>query len=330
MDPTVLEFAGRPVPPPVRDQLLHSAADFAHSAVAAYRDEDWPVFYLHLATALEQLVKGALAHANPAYIADARDFDALLHLTERGERARVPEFVKAAKTIPVTDALKRVSRLIDDYQPHSTLIDTLLDRRNAVTHAGAIVRGQEPEILAEVGRYVPQLLAYVGRTPADLWGEGEATVREVTDRRMDDIEAAYRRRLEAARVRYDRWLAEYDAETQKALLAILEPTAPSENYTAWPVACPACGHLGTLNGDPEPSWEAEYERDGDDWYASSAYVDAIYLSASSFECRVCHLTLIGDDLEAAGLDGRRFDDDNDLTDAATWFSARDHDDYDGS
>ena len=102
MDPTVVELTERPAPPSVRDQLLDSATDFAHSAVAAYRGEDWPVYYLHLATALEQLVKGALAHASPAYIADARDFDALLHLTGRGERASAPEFIKAAKTIPVT------------------------------------------------------------------------------------------------------------------------------------------------------------------------------------------------------------------------------------
>jgi hypothetical protein len=120
MDPTVVELTERPAPPSVRDQLLDSATDFAHSAVAAYRGEDWPVYYLHLATALEQLVKGALAHANPAYIADARDFDALLHLTGRGERASAPEFIKAAKTIPVTEALKRVGRLIDRYQPPKT------------------------------------------------------------------------------------------------------------------------------------------------------------------------------------------------------------------
>jgi hypothetical protein len=326
MEPTVVEPAERPAPPSVCNQLLNSATDFAHSAVAAYRDEDWPVYYLHLATALEQLVKGALARANPAYVADAREFDALLHLTGRGERASAPEFIKAAKTITVTEALKRVGRLIDCYQPPSTLIDTLLERRNALAHAGAVVRGQEPEILAAVGRYVPQLLAYVGRTPTDLWGDDEATVREVTERRMDEIEAGYQRRLEAARLRFARWVDAYEPDTQRALLAVLEPTAPSGDYTEWPVECPACGHLGRLYGDPQPSWEAEFERDGDDWYASSAYVDAVFVAASSFECRVCRLSLVGDDLEAAGMDSRRFDDDDELENATAWFSAPDDDD----
>ncbi len=311
----------------VADRLLASAAAFAGMAVAAYRDEDWPLFYIHLATALEHLVKGALAHANPAYIADARSFDALLHLTGRGDRASKPEFVEAAKTISVGEAMERAARLVDGFSARSSLIGALLDRRNAVIHAGTAVTGEEAHIIGDVARQAASLLQFVERTPGQLWGEDEAFVDRLAARRATEIEAAYARRLEAARVRFGALAKRLDESTMTAYLASREATRPADDYSAFPFECPACAHLGMLEGDPEPDWEPDYDYDGYESYVSGVYVARIRLSASQFSCNVCGLSLNREELVAAGMSAGQFgEDDFDLSEASDYFQALERDD----
>jgi hypothetical protein len=312
-------------------RLLDSACAFARTALAAYRNEDWAVFNIHLATALEHLVKGALAYANPAYIADARSFDALLHLTGRGDRASTPEFVKAARTITLTEAMDRVARLVDGYPNKAPLVQVLLDRRNGVVHAGTIVRGQEADILGEVARHATHLLPFVHRTPADLWGEGDAFVAELAEHRISEIVAAYRRHVDAARLRFAALAERLGQPALDAFVSAREANNPSDDYSAFPIECPACGHLGMLRGEPEPIWEADYDNDGDDWYVSGTFVDRIRFAAFDFYCDVCGLSLETDELEPAGLRLRVFTDDEfDLSDATDYFRALEHgdDDYD--
>ncbi len=138
--------------------LLRSSSAFARSAIAAYVDESWDVFYLHLATAVEQLVKSALAQVHPSFIADTTgSFDSLLHLCGMGDRARTPDFVSAVRTISVTEALKRVGRVVDGYQEPGTLVYVLLDTRNEIVHAGHDTRQEGEAVLGDVARYVPPL-----------------------------------------------------------------------------------------------------------------------------------------------------------------------------
>ena len=90
--------------PSVSEYLIRSSQSFAQSAIAAYAAETWDVFHLNLATAVELLVKAALAHANPAFIADpTRDFDFLLHLCGMGHRARKREFAAAVRTVTASE-----------------------------------------------------------------------------------------------------------------------------------------------------------------------------------------------------------------------------------
>jgi hypothetical protein len=79
-----------------------------------------------------------------------------------GDRSVTPDFVGTVKTITVTEALKRVARVVDDYKEPGAYVSVLLETRNGIVHAGHTA-GQEGEaVLGDVARYVPSLLAAVG------------------------------------------------------------------------------------------------------------------------------------------------------------------------
>jgi hypothetical protein len=100
---------------PVAERLLDSSTSFAQSSIAAYVAESWEVFHLHLATAIEQLAKAALADKHPTLLADPRgDFDSLLHLSGLGHFAQKPEYL--IRTITASEAIQRLGRVVDDYR----------------------------------------------------------------------------------------------------------------------------------------------------------------------------------------------------------------------
>lgn len=128
--------------------LRRSSQSFARSGTRAYADETWDVFHLHMATAIEQLVKCVLARINPLFIADDRGrFDTQLHLAGMGHRASSP--ATAIRTITVSEALDRVRRVLDPYQEPATEVRVLLDARNAAVHLGAATQTAADVVLAE-------------------------------------------------------------------------------------------------------------------------------------------------------------------------------------
>lgn len=158
---------------PLADRLLGSSRRFGQSAIRAYSEEEWPVFYLHLGTSLEHLAKSVLARAHPALLVDARagnTFDALLHLTGFGRRSHIP--FGAVRTIGASEAVTRAAFLIDDYQPPSPLVLLLLRACNEVAHTGTDEAGEAEEILGDVGRYMEGLLGSQGIDGAGFWGDG--------------------------------------------------------------------------------------------------------------------------------------------------------------
>jgi hypothetical protein len=209
----------------VADDLVHSSRSFARSAVRSYTSEEWPLYYLHLATAVEHLVKGVLAGVNPLFIADTRGgFDSILHLAGMGDRARTPDFVTAVRTIPMREALERVARVVDKYKEPGTYVSVLLDARNGVVHAGHTANREDQAVLGDVATYVAPLLASLGMTESDYWGDAVGLVQEHAKRRLDEIEASFERRMRAAQDRF-------------AAIVADRPHAALENFLA------AVGHL---------------------------------------------------------------------------------------
>jgi hypothetical protein len=103
-----------PVVETLSERLLRASGMFARSAGRSYSAEAWEVFYLHLATATEQLLKAVLARSNPLFIADARTgSDSMLHLAGMSDRAATP--AAAVRTITVGEALGRINRIVPGY-----------------------------------------------------------------------------------------------------------------------------------------------------------------------------------------------------------------------
>ena len=180
----------------IAERLLASSMRFARLATSAYVSEEWDLFYLHLATSVEQLLKGVLAQAHPSFIADARaNFDSLLHLCGFGSRARTPDFVAAVRTVTATEALLRVERVVDGYREPSPRIRLLLEIRNGIIHVGDQGRGQAGATLGDVGSFVETLLPSLGLTNSDYWGDRADMVASLTKRRLSEIEAGSKRAL---------------------------------------------------------------------------------------------------------------------------------------
>ena len=319
----MVEEAGAPAQMSVGDRLLKSSTFFARSAATAYSDESWDVFYLHLATAVEQLVKAILAQAHPSLIADGHaSFDSLLHLCGFGDKAKTPDFVAAVRTITAAEALVRIGRFVNGYRPPSPRVLLLLDLRNGIVHSGhRAAGGGEANLIGDVAQYVEQLLGASGLSTTEYWGDSAEMVITHMKRRLGALEASYQRRLQVAKERFAGYASKMDPAVLAAYVAAATPTAPGAELNSARVLCPACGYEGEIAGEAEPEWEPDWDySDGQVW-AAGMYVSKIRLQADRFECRVCGLKLDVDELAFGGLgDVILTDSDCDLSEAAEFFA----------
>ena len=302
-------------------RLLESSSSFAQSAIAAYTAESWELYYLHLATAVELLVKAVLARAHPTLIADTRaSFDSLLHLCGLGHRARVPEFVAAVRTVSATEAMQRVERVVDGYRHPGADVQLLLELRNGIVHSGELARSQSEAILGAVGEYTDTLLPSVGMSRARYWGHSAALVEDHSRRRLSELEASFRRKLESSKSRFRRITESMERTEKSAFIAALTTNSISDAFDEVPAPCPACGSPGVLYGYPDPQWEADWDVEGNESFVSGAYVKAIVVQGTSFSCRVCGLNLDSMQLGFADLEAVTLgDEDFELSTATSYF-----------
>jgi hypothetical protein len=279
--------------------LLASSQVFARSAVTAYSTESWEFFYLHLATALEHLAKSVLVSADPVLIADSRaDFETQLHLTGYGHKATTPD-LGSVRTISLTEALERAGRLIENYKKPQAGVRLLIEARNGFVHLGQRSKVAAELVLGDVADCLDQLLAERGAKSADYWGEAADLVAEHRGKRLDAIEASYRRRIQAAKDRYSAKFADMDDATRRVVITALTQVDVAADFSEVPRDCPACDEVGTLYVSlAEPTWEPDYDSDGD---VTGMYVESIRIFGLEFGCRVCGLNLDDRELELAGM-----------------------------
>ncbi len=281
-------------------RLLAKSSFFARSAVDAYKAEVWEVFHLHLATAVELLVKAALASLHPALIADPKaELDSLLHLLGLGRHATTRD--TAIRTINASAAFDRVARVVDDHLKPPAAVRRVLDIRNGVVHIGEHAPTDEA-LLADVAQYVDGVLQSQGWDSDAYWGSSAEAVAELVKGRAVALRLWYERRLDAARANLAAIVANMDEAAKSAFLAAVTPPSASAPFEEWPVTCPACGNVGLANGEPDPDWEADWDVADGEAYAAGAYVSAVNLDVRSFGCRACGLVLSGPALRLAELD----------------------------
>lgn len=213
--------------------------------------------------------------------------------------------------------------MADDYRKPGSRVILLLETRNAIIHAGHQATTEGELTLGEVAQYVGPLLSSLNMEPTEYWGDSSGMVADHANRRLSAAEAAYKRKIQAAKDRYTQTISTMDDASLVAYLAAVAATSLSEPFESAHVECPACGHPGWLTGSPEPDWEADYDVADGEGYVSGVYVSAIQLRASGFDCPTCRLSLDTSLLPLAELDDVTVnEDDVDVSEATTFFQRR--------
>jgi hypothetical protein len=282
-------------PNPARD-LLQSASRLARSGYAAFAAGDAHLFVLHSATAVEHLVKAALAAAHPVLIADLRSEPSVVHLL--GLKA-IPE--NQVRTVSCREAFARARRTLR----LRTADPSLIDLRDALVHFGHTPDASVvEEALAGYLVVTDDLLRLLDRSDEDYWVQAVDAVRARLSSSHDAVLRFVQDLLVDARGRGRALEASLDPATVQLMVGS-QLDRPEEQL----VECPACGfEAAIVAGDLEEEAHAD---DYDDEGSVSSVYWSVTMTPTALRCVVCRLELHGvDQLRAAGLGDIELDEDD--------------------
>jgi hypothetical protein len=271
------------------EDLAENGALFGRAAAESFLledvgDRDWRFVAVFAATSLEQLTKAALAARNVLLLAENND-KSLLWLAGATVKRR-------ARTISAFAAISRYSSFNHRFRSLSDALGALIDYRNGVVHLAA----DQPEdfvgLFDEYLRAVELLVEDLGKDEELFWGGPEllAVVQGRRSKRARTIEEDVARQVATATARLQaRYQHLSPDEREAAMLAAVSPRAPFYEDYAFQVECVACGSDGWLGVGIDVDWELD---DGE-------MVPHAYTSPALFQCTVCGLALVGDEIEAA-------------------------------
>jgi hypothetical protein len=303
----------------LNQQLTGSAAQFAQSGLRA-RADDPQIFLLHIATALEQLLKAMLASLHPSLIASPNHFDSLLHLSGHPQHAKQDS--SRLRTITMSEALTRAGQVLPAIANLQPDLKLLAETRNGIVHVGRFSSDDEIGVLSPFLKACEHLVeATPGIDRKHLWGD----YLDLVDRHLQESAAvAELNALEAitlAKQAFEQRFLGMDAKTKAAVIAGIVATYEPEKYEQSLEDCPACGQPALISGAYETEWQPDFEvgDEGEVWSPGAALV--VTFHPGYLECRVCGLELDGDDQLVAAeieeswqiedVDPRDFVDDND-------------------
>lgn len=299
------EAKGKTEVTPEWERLLKSAASFGVSAFDAGDRGDKAVQLLHAGTALEHLAKAFLSQINPALVRESRkdksEFDILLHAVGKGVHA---EPLGPMRTVSLTVALKRSSRLLASLKPLEDDLGPVINMRNGVAHIGTPGNADEQKAITAFIRAVGVLLAGLDTKESDFWGAYTDAART---RLQESATAAKVRAQEAIAAARRRYASHYGKLTDDQLRPIVEAFVAGYNpagYNQQLVGCPSCENPALVEGWVKVEWvpDEEYDRNAGVAWVTAVYPEVEFYPAS-LECRTCRLELSGDDeMEAAGIE----------------------------
>lgn len=271
------------------EELTENGALFGRAAAESFLledvgDRDWRFVAVFAATSLEQLTKAALAARNVLLLAENND-RSLLWLAGATVKRR-------ARTISAFTAISRYSAFNHRFRSLSDALGSLIDYRNGVVHLAA----EQPEdfvrLFDEYLRAVELLVEDLGEDEELFWGGPEllVVVQGRRSKRARTIEEDVAREVATATARLQaRYQHLSPDEREAAMLAAVSPRAPFyEDYT-FQVECPACSSDGWLGVGIDVDWELD----------EGEMVPYAYTSPALYQCTVCGLALVGDEIEAA-------------------------------
>ena len=278
----------------VASALVDSATRHITWALEAYAGErDVAATYFQAGVALEHAAKAVLAELNPLLIAHPQDFETSYLLAVASDR-----FVAVAprlRTINLSDALKRASRVVPDVSPLLEPLHRAVAQRNAVAHVGVASKDNLREDFGSVLRAVSAMLEHLGVDRARVWGEYSSTVARVLSEEVDERRARVQDRLDRARRAFVERFG--DAPAKLDLGMGLHSMDWDDREAATPVACPACETQAVAFGELDVDVEVDFDRYGN---AEGGYLVPWFV-AHEFRCRACGLQLRASEFDVADL-----------------------------
>lgn len=252
---------------------------------------------LDAGTALEHLMKAALANRSPALLIDLRgeaNFRSLLRLLD------VPEAPQAGqlRTVGLRDALERVRYFVPASSASENDLKSLIGMRDGTVHA-AMDDEVEERLLVAFVQYADALLVDLGRDRDEFWGPTfrpvvDALLTDASDKIAHDVAI----KLASARANFRRRYGKEPAEVLDLVRRLAEP----QDDDGWQIPaqrsadCPACESIGTATG----YYDVERAPNADDGQDADSNGVVRFLPAA-FDCHVCGLRLRSAELAAAGM-----------------------------
>jgi hypothetical protein len=266
--------------------------------MAAYRRDPPDVEFAvhHLAVALEHLAKAHLAVLHPTLLASADNnlFDTLLVLTGHGARTQA-----RMRTVSLTEACKRVRRVLPAFQISDEELAQLGDARGGIAHVGMWSRTRVRSLIAIVLARIDVLLESADADLTAWWGEFAEFSKALVDEQANEVALRVNEKIRLASVgvmALTSQMESWDADLPRQVLDAMareEPFWGPTQATAR-TKCPACGTEGWLLGE-EVVVEGMYDMDGQS-------VSGRELEVAAFHCGVCRLHLEDwDQITAADL-----------------------------
>jgi hypothetical protein len=255
---------------------------------------------LDAGTALEHLMKAALAERSPALLVDLRgeaNFRSLLRLLD------IPDGRQGGRlrTVGLRDALERVRFFVPASSASEVDLKTLIDMRDGTVHA-ALGDEVEERLLVAFVQFADALLADLGRDRSTFWGwEFLPVVDALLADASDKIAHGVAIKLASAHANFRRRFGHEPAGVLELVRQLSEPQVeevwqlPAER----PADCPACRSVGTATG----YYDVEWAPDAEDGRAADP-TGVVWFLPASFACAVCGLRLRSAELPAAGMAAR--------------------------
>ncbi|MCO5999791.1 hypothetical protein [Actinoallomurus rhizosphaericola] len=300
-------------------QFVAGAKRFFDIALQTYTRGDFDLVLMNAAVAVENLSKALLFSLNPAYLVElhAKQFDALLHLTGRSEKAAK---LKAPRTIGAKEALARVRQIMEVKTPKDPL-DQLIEIRDGALHTGYFDQKSTRKLLTIALRYADEIYDGLESLQAcgdDRWGDHSDMVDLLVEESLTDVQHEVNRKVAAARQRLHVWLdavpeAEQTAvaEARQLTLSHLAGHPLGKNNEGLEIAgelmhCPVCNYPGALClGVVQQEYEFPDTIGPMDMIEEVASLVDVYIEPKTLTCRVCDVALAGmDELRVAGIPDR--------------------------
>ncbi|QFQ95558.1 hypothetical protein F9278_04435 [Streptomyces phaeolivaceus] len=266
--------------------FFKGARKAAHKALHDHGRPEYDEFALHAGLAVEKLAKAVLVSKNPAYIAEPRNEDMLLHF---GGHLSVDE--DKVRTVGAKDAIARLRRI--GVLRADSQLDLLIALRNGAAHAApnsTLVKG----MISPLARTIEALLNDLGKALDEFWGRWTKAVRDAVNEQEDQVFRDVQLRITQARHAFEdrfKYLPPGSKElvlTEQQLLSypwmsFVENDADGiPFYSTSGDDCPSCGGPGTLTFAP-----------------TEVTATDTHYRAHCFACSLCSFEVVGPDEMAA-------------------------------